>query len=526
MKTKNLILAIAMILCGLSVTSCKDDDSTGSAKAVMGSSRAIEFPNADADPTMIRIASDGDWRVEAPDWLTVTPSSGTAGTTDITISANDNVRDGKPDKPRRCVLEFRGDRQLSIFSVTVRQAGDKFRDIQPSTIAEADNIEEEQGVMFSKLPVLAATKNGFIGTDGKDYVYVTGQAAQANPGQLVDMLGTKAVSDQNLTVIQCEQITDAVSGTATPGAVRDITADLDEFKSTKRELIKVKGYYDGSKVSVDGKTMSVLAEDCSNAINLEDYNGHFVNITGVYSGTATPNVRMIVTGVEDLGAKEIIYFTDNFSTILDGFQSWFEEQKATKKQTVDPVGDNDNGAYLPNLGTPKYNGISYKDALEKAGYKFEGQFNAQYGEKSGFYIRSGATNSQGMLTLPKVDKFGDKAPDGILFSFDYCPHKTGSAWDEVSVIVIVKNGSDVKVYPDAGGYDLQQGLLDPGNPSEAFKWCNAVIELKGATLTKDTEIFFRQIDSQYYGADGSAGKATGMHRFFMKNFKIYKENKQ
>lgn len=530
MKTKNLILAIAMILCGLSVTSCKEDES-GVARAVMGSSRVIEFPNADADPTMIRIASDGDWRVETPEWLTVTPSSGHAGTTDITIAASDNVREGKPDRPRRYVLEFRGDGQLSIFSVTVRQEGDKFRDIEPSTIAEAEELDEEAGIMFSKLPVLASTKNGFVGTDGKDYVYVTGVAAQANPGQKVDLLGTKALSDQNLTVINCEQITDVTTGTATPGAPRDITAEIDEYKSTRRELIKVKGYYDGSKVTVEGKTMSVLAEDCSTAIDLDEYNGHFVNITGVYSGTATPNVRMIVTDIEDLGAKEIVYFTDNINQLLSdaGYIDWFLYTRfPAQNKTADPVGEDNNSADLPMITTPVVDGITAKATLEKAGYKFTGTFNCQYGAKSGFYLRSGATNAQGMITLPSIKKFNTE-PQGVQFTFEYCPNKGSAAgYDAVRVVVVVKNGNDVKTYPD-GGFDLQTDLprgSDGNNYSLPLSWHTTTIDLTGATLKEDTEISLRQIDSQFYDASGNAGKATGIYRFWFRNIKIFKENQQ
>ena len=100
---KNKLLSLLMVvglLCGLSLTSCKDNES-GVANAVIASSHAINFPVSGTFPVSVEITSDGVWHVDTPDWITVTPSTGGVGRTEVIIEVDDNTTvAGETDRPR------------------------------------------------------------------------------------------------------------------------------------------------------------------------------------------------------------------------------------------------------------------------------------------------------------------------------------------------------------------------------------------------------------------------------------------
>lgn len=514
-RINSLLLSLAVAF-GCLLTSCDNDDNGGVAEAVMGSTRSLEFPVSDAVPTMIAVVSDGFWQCEAPDWITVTPGSGGAGTTDVTIEVSDNTRDGAADLPRKAVLKFHGDQKRSFFEVTVRQEGDKFRDIKPSSIADMNAMEEEAAVEFENLAVLAQTNNGFVGTDGTDLVYVTGEAAQARAGQIISMLGTKMDSDTRLPFVICDRLTDVRSGDVPSIPATDITADIDSYKSGTRTLIKATGIFDGSKLNIEGKTMSVTAEDCNTDIKLSDFTGHVLTLTGVYSGTASPVVRMIVTGLEDLGLNETIYFQSNFDIVWAFLADWKGSGDNAVKN-LDAMGcDNDN-VYLPKITTPKVSGVSALDALKNEGWIICGGGDLT-GKGTGcnfqkFYLKMGSSNKQNSATLPKIEQLGDGAT-GIRLSFDWSPWRDkGPAdmkpYDKTEIVVIVKNGASETQFP------VSTPSLAAG---EKLRWHNVDMELSGVTLNKDTRIEIRNIDSQFL----PNGAVSGTFRWFLNNVKVYK----
>lgn len=514
MKTKiNLLLLSLITVFGGFLASC-DDDKDGVAEAVIGSSRSIEFPAQNTAPVMVVIVSDGNWHCDAPEWLTVTPNSGGAGTTDVLISAAENYRDGI-DLPRKCTLKFMGETKRSIFEVLVRQAGDKFRDIKPSTIAEADKMEEESAVEFVDLPVMTSTKNGFVGTDGTDLVYVTGDAAQAQPGQLVTMLGTIEKSDVMLTVVQCDKIDGVKTGDVPAITAVDITKNIDQYKSDKRSFIEVTGVYDGSKLKVNGSSLSVSVEDCNKDVDLSKFGGHLLTLTGVYSGTASPVVRMIVTDVEDLGANETIYFQSRFEVIWARFADWVKSGSSTN---MDAMGTDNSGVYLPNIGTPKVDGVSALDVLTENGWIINGGGN-ETGLGTGcnfqkFYLKMGSSNKQNSATLPAIAEFGDGIT-GVQVSFDWCPWRDGTsadkkAYDPTQIVLIVKGSGSTTQFP----------IENPAPAAgEQLKWYSVNVDLGTLKVDKDTRIEIRNIDDQYL----PNGAKSGKFRWFLNNIKVYKE---
>ena len=112
MKLINYILASMLLLTAGLFTGCSDDDDSR-AGAVLSSAPSLSFSSTDAGTKTIMIYADGDWTVEAPDWVVVTPDHGTM-TMEVTVSAIDNVRDGALDKPRNGKVSFKG-RDLEVL---------------------------------------------------------------------------------------------------------------------------------------------------------------------------------------------------------------------------------------------------------------------------------------------------------------------------------------------------------------------------------------------------------------------------
>ena len=88
-----LCLMVAL-LCGCS----KEEDNV--ARAVLASTSSLTFSAQNPTEKIITVYSDAEWYMEEiPEWVTVTPAIG-SGTTEVTISVSENMRDGSIDNPR------------------------------------------------------------------------------------------------------------------------------------------------------------------------------------------------------------------------------------------------------------------------------------------------------------------------------------------------------------------------------------------------------------------------------------------
>lgn len=73
------IIALGLaLLCSLSTLSSCGNDDTPMAKAVLASANQLNFDGTNASEKLITVYSDATWTVDAPSWVTVTPTSGTA----------------------------------------------------------------------------------------------------------------------------------------------------------------------------------------------------------------------------------------------------------------------------------------------------------------------------------------------------------------------------------------------------------------------------------------------------------------
>lgn len=509
-------MTIALV-CGLSLTSCKDEEG-GVANAVIVSTHSITFPIEDPAPVSIEVVSDGTWHCDAPEWITVTPSTGETGKTEVIISVPENKRDGAADLPRKFTLKFMGDKSLSAYDVLVSQAGDKYRDLAPISISDLDGLDEDAAAMLSGVTVYSATEKNIVVTDGTNLAYI--KDLSASKGDKVEVSGSKFDADK-LPYLKGEKIKVQGSGTIPALTATDITDNLDNYKSDKLTVIKVTGAFDGANVNVDGKNNSVQVVDCSKDFKMSDYTGHQIEVTGVYQGTAAPVVKLIATEVKDLGLNEVILFQDDFEWM--GTETNLLTYESGGKKTSDNVGANMlSGAYNPQSTTLKTpDGESVWDLLLARGYNMYSTSESQAKKSVGCakcYIKMAVTTYTAKLSLPKMAEAGD-GMENVKLKFDWTPMTGGKAvWDQVEICVEVTTDGKTTVFP-VDPVAKEDGFLDDGKtPKTPYEWVTVDMVLEGVKINKDTRISLRNADPNYPQTAVTGAKM----RWFIDNIKVYK----
>lgn len=223
---------------------------------------------------------------EVPDWVTVTPDSGT-GVMDVTVSVTDNMRDGAEDNPRKATLVFKGRTLASRAQVLITQNGDKYRDVKEYTAGELAALADETVISVPSAIVVAVTTKGFVISDDKntDNIFVS-DATTVAVGDKISLLGTKSSDSQKLaTVIDCDEVTVLSDGAVNYPEPEDISAKIDDYTSSKRGYVTVKGVFNGSTLTVsENAKYSVSVVDAPASLGLSALTGHIVTVTGYYAG--------------------------------------------------------------------------------------------------------------------------------------------------------------------------------------------------------------------------------------------------
>ena len=488
-----------LILMALLVTfgSCEEEGSSLS-QAVLASASSLSYDGTDSAPQIITVYADADWVTEVPEWITVTPATG-SGVMDVTITVTANMRGGALDNPRKAVIVFKGETLASRAEVLVMQAGDKYRDVKDYTMQELVSLANETVVSVPDVTVVAVTSVGFIVTDAQNVnnAYVLSETT-ANIGDKVSILGDKASNSQSLAVIEADQ-TEIVStgGTVTYPEAKDITDRIDTYNAATREFIAVSGILNGNNVSVADANYTVSITDAPASFDLAAMNGHRVVVKGYFDGLAAPVIKVIAAEIEDNGIAKDIYFFEDFEWL----DPWAVVGNAGQSVETDNI-----SATAPQIPNPKIDGVSSLDALLAKGYAFlrvtPTSTNAGeciYLQRN--YLKFGKTGFQAGIILPKltVDVPSDATP---VMSFDWCPMRQGSGViDPVNLIVVVTNGTN-EVILDVPAAGFENG--------HRLEWIRAVVDLTGLTITKDTRITIRQSNWQLPTAN----------RYFLDNIEI------
>ena len=319
MKLINYIMASVLFLSATLLGSCSEEENTLS-KAVLASASALDFEAEGAQPKTITVYADADWVMEdLPEWITVTPATGN-GTTDVTVSVTDNMRDGAEDNPRKATIVFKGCTLASRAEVVVSQDGDKYRDCQEYTVDELPALEDETVVSVPEALVTAVTTSGCIVTDAQYDVNMFLQTATAvNVGDKVAVKGSKGTDAHALPYVVCDEVRVVSEGNNIeyPEA-HDVTAEVDSYTSDSREWISASGVLSGNNVTIDGAVNSVSIIDAPESLNLAALNGHKVTVYGYFDGVAAPALRIQAARIEDKGVVEVIYFSEDFEWLLPG----------------------------------------------------------------------------------------------------------------------------------------------------------------------------------------------------------------
>ncbi|MFA5210285.1 MAG: BACON domain-containing protein [Proteiniphilum sp.] len=478
------------------IGSCQEEEGTTLSQAVLASASALNFEGTDSAPQIITVYADAEWVSEVPEWITISPTSG-SGVMDVTVSVNDNIRDGALDNPRKEVIVFKGETLASRAEVIVIQAGDKYRDVRDYTLQELVALEDETVVSVSDVMVMAVTSAGFIISDEQNVhnAYVLSETT-VNIGDKVSILGDKASNSQSLAIIEADQ-TEIVStgGSVTYPEAKDVTDGVDTYNATSREFIVVSGIMNGSNVSVSGANYTVSITDAPSSLDLEALNGHRVVVKGYFDGLAAPVIKILVAEIQDNGIAKDIYFFEDFEWL----DPWSVVGNAGQTVETDNL-----SATAPQIPTPKIDGVSALDALLEKGYEFLRVTTKTPGEciyLQQNYLKFGKTSYQAGIILPNLAEDIPSSASPVM-SFDWCPMRQGSGKiDPVNLIVIITNGTDEVTF------DIPEAGFENGHRLE---WIRAEVDLSGITITKETKITIRQTNWQIATAN----------RYFLDNIEI------
>jgi len=489
----------ALILMALlfSFGSCEEEESNLS-QAVLASASSLNFEGTGSTQQIITVYADAEWLTEVPEWITVSPASGT-GVVDVTISVSENIRGGALDNPRKEVIVFKGATIASRAEVTIIQAGDKYRDVRDYTLEELVALDDETVLSLPDVTVMAVTTVGFIVTDEQNVnnAYVLSETT-VNIGDKVSILGDKASNSQSLAIIEADQI-EIVStgGSVSYPEAKDVTEIVDTYNATSREFIVVSGILNGSNISVEGANYTVSITDAPASLDLTAMNGHRVVVKGYFDGLAAPVIKIMAAEIQDNGVAKDIYFFEDFE-FLD---PWSVVGNAGQSVETDNI-----SATSPQIPTPKIDGVSSLDALLAKGYAFlrvtptsTSASECIYLQRN--YLKFGKTGYQAGIILPRFEEDvpSDASP---VISFDWCPMRQGSGKiDPVNLIVIVTNGTSEVTF-DIPGAGFEDG--------HRLEWIRAEVALTGVELTTDTRITIRQTNWQLSTAN----------RYFLDNIEI------
>lgn len=500
MKRINYIIASLLLVSASLIMGCSDEESTLS-RAVLASTGTLNFEATGASEKIITVYADADWITEVPEWVTVTPDSGT-GTMDVTISVTENMRGGAVDNPRNAAVVFKGGTLASRAEVIISQEGDKYRDCQEYTLAELAALANETVVIVPQVTVTAVTTKGFIVSDGTVSIFMQG-SSPVSVGNEVSVKGTKLSDTHSLPYVAYDEATvNAAGGTVTYPAATDITGQVDTYTSASRTYITVSGILNGNNVMVEGATYSVAVTDAPESLGMAPLNGHKVKVTGYFAGVAAPVVKLNATAIEDRGIVEVIYFAEDFEWL----DPWSVASSAGKT-----IETSNSSAKAPTISSAMYEGVSARDALTNRGYGLEEIPGAAiYLQQN--YLKFGKTDYQAGLTLPAIDDL--PAGTGVKLTFDWGPMVGGTGkFDPVKVVVYLVDGSN-----EVDIATFEHNLVDVVDQT---KWFPAEVTIDGSNIKAGTRI---RIKSDGWGDTKATTGASVYKRWFIDNIKLVRAN--
>ncbi len=501
MKKLNIYMLALAAVAGFTFTACDDDDTTTVAKAVMASVPSVTFEGISAQPQTIQVVADADWYSETPDNITVSPTTGHAGTTDVTITITDNLRDGTLDNPHEYEIFFRGDIKKSIATVRVIQNGDKYRGATEYEIWELATAPDETVLVLPSMNVLKAYNGTAVVSDGTDLLFVNGRPEGVADGVSGTVKGVKKSDSNGNAYVESDEFAATGTSEQTPGEPVDITGSFGSFNASKITYFSLSGYVIDGVVMVDGQSGRMVVVDSVEGIDLDAANNHTVDLEGYYIGKEDGALRALVNKLTVTGNYQTVLWREDFE--------WMEPWTSVKKsgQTVET---NDPGAKSDNLKAENNDGKKIIDEFYDRGYKFLAAHADNKSERApeeqiymnANYLKFGLTGYQSGIILPAMTTVPEGAK--VILAFDWCSQRQGTGvWDATDLVVIVNNDGTETVF-EVPVYHFPQDAK--------YEWKNARIDLSSVKVDKNTKISIRNSDEQWPSA-----KAL---RWFLDNIKI------
>lgn len=502
-----LILAGAALFATASCTETEDNI----AKAVLGAESILTFDAASPQAQIVTVYSDAEWHVTAPDWITVDPTTG-SGVTDVTVLVSNNTDAQGELAPREDKLIFSGNTKASEYVIVVRQKGDAYRGVTPSSVSQIAALADGTSFVCESATVVAVTAAGCVVTDGTANIYVKALEEGLAVGDVVSIKGYKTTANQMPTVAQVDSFQKASSGEATYPEPINLTEVIASYPATAIEYAKVSGEVASGNIviTIEEQEYVVKLVDPTAEQSLADIEGHIVELTGYTYGSLGAGITgFLAATLKDKGVATIVYFSDDFEWI---------EPYAAASGAGDSVGTNDAAATSPNV----YSSIpQFVEDFNARGYDYywgtqgstawrasnDANPKVLYINKN--YLKFGKTSYNAGITLPALSAI--PAATDIKIEFDYCFQITGAAVLDGMTLVVESNVGEFEGSSDVISEELATD--QPATDSKLY-WTHGSVILKGATA--ETVLKIHPAFPDPY----ASATTTKCNRWFLDNIKI------
>ena len=515
---------LIFVLASLAVfTSCVEEVEKSVATAIMTDKSSLEFGITDELTQTLTVYADAPWTVEYAQWLTIDPSTGSAGETVITVTADPNIREELPDRPRASVITFKGQNMYADADVDALQAGDKYRDLVDGTLADAFAQEAETFVGVKDIQVVALASDGFVVKDEANVSYV----AATQTVELGDKGSVYAyVSSFNgfPSLKNTDKFVKTSNETPDYSAAKDITATLQAYAPEQIELVSITGKLSSKKIELyyaEGEQPavkdSVVVEllNTHPSLKMNELDGWLVDATGYVFGKSGNTVYMVPVLLEGVKSLETVYFADDFEWI-----TW---------ATVDAVGNDDQSTSVTNIwkadwadafftefNTRGYQYLwstvgdkEFKVGPEQASNPSVSKEGSMYACKN--YLKFGQSSYNAALRLPALSSIQGTA--NIQIDFDWCWQVTKEQKPDIMTMSIETTHGKFEQTGLLMSEELESTQSETDGESH-LAWQHATVILTEATA--ETVLTIRPT----YADPSRQNPARSQNRWYLDNIKI------
>lgn len=299
------------------LSACQKEEDTV-AKATLMDCSSLNVEALGVAETAVNVISDGDWTlIECPDWVSVTPSEGGAGQTEVTVKISDNLDGSVVDLPRTGNVVVGGAKIASRATLAISQAGDKYKEATVSALKDMASVDDGKAVSVKNATVVAETSGYSLIADGEGFAWTDAALAL---GRKATVKGVKSMV-LGLPCITESNILDETAGDDYSAEPEDITSTAGEYSgSGKYAAVEGIVELDGENVtiSIESTGASVSVAWPSASLELTKLGGHLAVLDG-YAFRNGDAVFMVADKVLDKGMTrlEAVLAQWNFSESRD-----------------------------------------------------------------------------------------------------------------------------------------------------------------------------------------------------------------